>query len=231
MNDREVKRYEMCNRVVTFGQDHAADFAASSKATELFGKLKLAIKQADEARPLQQGGRATAREVLLDGLRIDLKNIVRTAREIGEEVPGFADRFSLPVSPSHAELLTAANRAMIELKKTEVAAQFAGYELPETFVDDLEADLKAIDESKYEQDGTDLKGVASTVVLGAAIRSGLQIVGKLNAIMHNKYTREPEKLRAWKSASHTERAARREKATPGANGSTPTTPVAAAGAA
>ena len=29
--------------------------------------------------------------------------------------------------------------------------------------------------------------------------------------MHNKYTRVPDKLRAWKSASHLERATQREK--------------------
>ena len=29
--------------------------------------------------------------------------------------------------------------------------------------------------------------------------------------MHNKYTRVPEKLRAWQSASHIERAPQREK--------------------
>jgi hypothetical protein len=33
----------------------------------------------------------------------------------------------------------------------------------------------------------------------------------LNAIMHNKYNRDPEKLRAWRSASHLERAPERKK--------------------
>lgn len=33
----------------------------------------------------------------------------------------------------------------------------------------------------------------------------------LNAIMHNKYARTPEILRAWESASHIERAPQREK--------------------
>ena len=36
----------------------------------------------------------------------------------------------------------------------------------------------------------------------------------LNAIMHNKYARNPEKLRAWQSASHIERAPQREKKAP-----------------
>jgi len=36
------------------------------------------------------------------------------------------------------------------------------------------------------------------------------IIG-LDAIMYNKYTRQPEKLRAWQSASHVERSPQREK--------------------
>lgn len=36
-------------------------------------------------------------------------------------------------------------------------------------------------------------------------------VTQLDAIMHNKYARDPDKLRAWSSASHIERAPKREK--------------------
>ncbi len=34
---------------------------------------------------------------------------------------------------------------------------------------------------------------------------------RLSAITHNKYNRNPEKLRAWKSATHTERAPERTR--------------------
>ena len=45
---------------------------------------------------------------------------------------------------------------------------------------------------------------------GAAMYgTGLAAVGQLNSIMKNKYARDPENLRAWLSASHTERAPRR----------------------
>ena len=100
MNEREVKRYEMFNRVATFGHDNAADFTAASNAAGLFAQLTSVIQEVNAARKGQQGGRATARAVLLDALRIDLKNIARTAREIDDEVPGFADRFLVPASTS-----------------------------------------------------------------------------------------------------------------------------------
>jgi len=57
----------------------------------------------------------------------------------------------------------------------------------------------------------DNEGVESTATIGLLIRDGNKEVKYLNAIMHNKYSRNPEKLRAWKSASHIERAPQREK--------------------
>ena len=42
-------------------------------------------------------------------------------------------------------------------------------------------------------------------------------VTQLDAIMHNKYARNPDKLRAWESASHIERAPKREKKNSSAN--------------
>ncbi len=42
-------------------------------------------------------------------------------------------------------------------------------------------------------------------------RAGMAEVTHLDAIMHNKYARTPETLRAWQSASHIEHAPKREK--------------------
>ena len=42
-----------------------------------------------------------------------------------------------------------------------------------------------------------------------ASKSGMAEVTQLDAIMNNKYARNPEKLRAWESASHIKRAPKR----------------------
>ena len=52
------------------------------------------------------------------------------------------------------------------------------------------------------------------------IRAGMAEVTQLNAIMNNKFARTPDKLRAWQSASHIERAPQREKKPAPANGGT-----------
>lgn len=227
MNDREVKRFEMINRVDIFGRDYATDFAPGSKAAALFAGLKTVIVDVKAARTGQQSGRATVREVLFDSLRLDLKNIVRTAREIADEKPGFGDQFRMPASSSQTALLTAADKMVIELKKPGVAEEFIAYELPATFVADLEEDLAALDTTRETKDSANTKGVENTAALGLALKRGLRIVDKLHAIMNNKYARQPEKLRAWESARHTDRVAQREKASPPAPTQAPTTTASA----
>jgi len=74
-----------------------------------------------------------------------------------------------------------------------------------------EDDRKAIDAAEDAVESDDNEGVASTAAVGRLIRDGMKEVNYLDAILHNKYARNPDKLRAWQSASHIERAPQREK--------------------
>jgi len=110
MNDRETRRYDMFGRVQTFGKDPTADFAAGSKAAGHFASVAQIIKDLDTAKAQQDGGTATAQEVLLDALRLDLQNIARTAEVVegksggwqtGEQPPWAASsRAAWPKPPS-----------------------------------------------------------------------------------------------------------------------------------
>ena len=88
---------------------------------------------------------------------------------------------------------------------TEFAARFIAHELPADFVQHL------TDNAQDAEESDDSGGVESTAAVGRLIRDGMKEVNYLDAIMHNKYARNPEKLRAWQSASHIERAPQREK--------------------
>ena len=83
MNDRETRRYDMFGRVKTFGTDNATDFAAGGEAQKRFANVAKVITDLDAAKAAQQSGGVTAKEVLLDALRLDLQNISRTA-EVAE---------------------------------------------------------------------------------------------------------------------------------------------------
>ena len=211
MNDRESRRYQMFLRVQTFGQDNHADFTAGSKATTALTALGQVILDLDAAKANQQGGTATAREVLLDGLRLDLQNIARTARAIAQDEPGFADRFRPPEGSGQGEIITATDAFLQELGETGVAAKFIAHELPADFVQNLTADRQAIVVAQTAETIEDNEGVESTAAVGRLIRDGMKEVTVLDAVMHNKYARNPDKLRAWQSASHIARAPHREK--------------------
>jgi hypothetical protein len=211
MNDRENRRYQMFGRVQTFGQQNAADFAVDSKAAGHFSALAKIIQDIDGAKAIQQSGDTTAREVLLEALRLDIHNISRTARAIEQREPGFASKFRLPDSPSQTALLTAVDAFLIELKKPGISARFVVHELPADFVKNLEDDRMAVVAAQDVEESDDAESVKSTAAIGRLIREGVIEVNFLNAIMHNKYTRDADKLRAWESVRHTERAPQREK--------------------
>ena len=90
-------------------------------------------------------------------------------------------------------------------------ARFIEYELPNDFVTHLRADRKAIADANRLNQGKTQEGVENTELIGQLLDKINGEIGELDAIMHNKYTRQPEKMRAWQSASHVERAPQREK--------------------
>ena len=226
MNNRETRRYDMFGRAKTFGQTTTADFAPGSEATKRFGNISNLITALDKAKAAQQGGGTTSKAVLLDALRLDVQNITRTARALDQDTPGLADQFPAPASGSDHDLLTAADNILGQLAadpaddaatqaaKAALVAQFVAHELPADFVTHLQDDRDAIDAAQDDIEGGDEAGVASTAAVGRLIKDGMKEINYLDAILHNKYARDPDKLRAWQSASHIERAPQREKKPP-----------------
>lgn len=225
MNDRDQRRYDRATRVQTFGQENAADFAAGSKAKTHFANLDGLIVKLDDAKAGQLPSRVS-KETLLDGLVIDFKNIARTARSIGLAENGFAAPYRIPDNPSeaaittHADALLArledqpADSAAVKTAKAALRARFVAYELPADFVANLRADRKAVADANRLNQGETQEGVENTKLIGELLGQANDEITELDAIMYNKYTRQPEKLRAWQSASHVERAPQREKKTP-----------------
>ena len=97
--------------------------------------------------------------------------------------------------------------------------------MPAHFEQDLKDDLAAIRDADGAMNSDDQEGVSSTAAVGRLIKAGMAEVTQLDAIMRNKYARNPDKLTAWDSASHIERAPQRaKKPAPPAGGTTPPSP-------
>jgi len=222
MNDRDQRRYDRAVRVQTFGRENAADFAAGSKALSHFTSIDGLIVKLDAAKAAQRPDRVS-KTTLLDALHLDLKNIARTARSQEKAEPGFAAPYRLPDDPTESNLTTLADAvlgrledqpadsAAVKTAKAALRAKFLAYELPGDFVADLRADRNAITNANRVNQGENQEGVESTTLIGELLGNANEEVVQLDTIMHNKYARQPEKLRAWQSASHVERAPQREK--------------------
>ena len=81
-------------------------------------------------------------------------------------------------------------------------------------------DRQAISDAQDAVQSDDGAGVQSTAAIGRLIRDGMKEVNYLDAIVRNKYARNADKIRAWESASHIERAPQRVKK-PQTGGNTP----------
>jgi len=222
MDDRAFARYDKFGRVLTFGRTNLADVAATDAAQHL-NKLDNVIKALDRSKAGQQGGDATPKDVLLDALRLDVQNITRTAHAYAQDDPAFATLFRAPTQPNPAALTTAADAIIALLVETPTddaatktakaarRAKFVAKGLPADFAQNLAADRAAINDAEQTENNADNEGVKNTAAIGRLVSDGMKESNYLDAIFHNVYARNAEKLRAWLSASHLERAPQREK--------------------
>lgn len=237
MNNRANRYSDMFGRVQTFGQNNAADFTAGSEGAKRFANLNPIITNLAKARAAQQGGGVAGKIARLEELRFDVQNITRTARAINQDEPGLTDQFPPPVSDSEGDLLAAADNILARLvagpddddatkaAKAARVAQFVAHELPADFATYLQTDRTNVDKAQSDVETDDEEGVASTSAIERLIKAGMKEINYLDAIMHNKYSRSPDKLRAWQSARHIERAAHRENTPAPAPAPTPAKPA------
>lgn len=181
--------------------------------TELDGH---AAAETSSGGSAQQGTitRAQARA----NLREDLEAINRTARTM-DNVPGLNEKFRLPRGNNDQQLISSARAFAADA--LPLKAQFLANELPADFLEDLNADIAAMEEAIGEQSSGLGGRVAASAAIDDAIERGTVVIRKLDTIVRNKYAGNPATIAEWTSASHTERAPRRKKATAAASGGTP----------
>ncbi len=212
MNDRDLRRSDRATRVQTFGLDNAAGFLPGTKAAGFFTDLGGILAELIKAR-VGQIRTPVAKQTLLDALFADFKDIARTARAIALDEPAFPSAaFRFPADYSEATATTHAE-ALLELlegaENSALRAKFIAFEISPGFVEDLRADLQAIRDINSGKTSDNLEGVENTAAIDTLLGQAQGIITRLDAIMQNKYNNNPDKLTAWKSASHVERAAKK----------------------
>ena len=215
MNDKESRNYQRFVRVHGFGQAHASNFAPNSLGAQTFAIVSAIIIEIDglaAGEVSAHGGarqgtetRAQARVALHD----DLEAINRTARAMANDVPGINEMFRMPRGNNDRDLINAARAFLADA--TPLKAQFIAHELPADFLENLQADIEAMEAAIRDQSTGVGNHVAANAALDDAFGRGNEAVRKLDAIVRNKYANNPGVLAEWTSASHVERAPRRAK--------------------
>jgi hypothetical protein len=215
MNDNHRRTYEKYTRVHNFGGAHASEFLATSLGHQLFLDIGTVVADFNQYAAAEASGHGDARQgtelraLARAALRERMEGIVRTARALGDEVPGIEDKFRMPRGTNDRDLVNAARAFKADAEPLK--AHFIAHEMSADFLDELQEDIDDFESAMNDQSS----GVGTRVAAGAAldelIQRGNDIVRKLDAIVRNKYANNAAVLAEWTSASHTERAPRRAK--------------------
>ncbi len=247
MNSRELSRFDALKGSSSFGINNVNDFkpalgTTKTKAQELFdalgtvadgeaatakdtvlGNLVRAILAQDAGAGDFHGG-TTSKSVQRDGLMAVLRGFNKSAGAIAtaEGTPEIMYNFRMPHGTNDT-VIAARARAFADAA-VPLKAKFLALEHPADFIEALRQRVVDFENADSEQ-STGLQGqVGATASIDDLIDQGLVILKQLDAIMHNKYASNPEKLAAWLTASNIQRPSVTVKTSPNAKqpGTAPT---------
>jgi hypothetical protein len=200
-------------RVREFFAPREGDFLATGVARQLFTQLNATITTLDGLSGAQASGVGQARQRTQTrgdarlALWEDMQAINRAARTM--EV---ASQFQLPPFGNDRNLLSTA-RAFVT-NATPLKAQFILHEMSEGFIEELLESIHALETEIAEQSGAVDDHVNASASIDDTVDTGIEIVRKLDPLIRNKYAANPGILAEWTTASHTERAPRRNTPAP-----------------
>jgi hypothetical protein len=232
MNAREQARFDMLKRVGTFGANHATDFTdpvppytkvtpGQTKAKQLLDDLNTPdtglIDRIQDNAGTQQSGSGTARggvtskAVLRDALYLELKGLNRSAAALAAEQgkPDLMDKFRLPHGATDT-ILVAKAKAIADAAHP-LANDFIGLAHEDSFVADLRAHIAAFQSADETKDTGQQSRAGATAEFGPLLDEAMKKVKQLDAIMHNLYRTNAERMGEWLTASHVERQANKKE--------------------
>ena len=243
MNDRDIRRLERAQNVLTFFQNNSADFAPTSVVHQHVKNITASVALVIAARAGQNPNRVTKASVL-DALLLDFKRISATARAIElrsdetgfaapynnvpdrveKDIKAYADSLLKLLEDNNAPVAGGGDTAEQKAAKAALRARFLQLEIPANFVTNLRHDRDALDEITQHNTTEVQEGTEDTATITTQLTAISKEVDILDPILGNKYETTPEKLHAWERASRVERDPKRGKK-PGGNGDTPAPPA------
>jgi hypothetical protein len=189
MNDKERNYYSAFVRVRDFGAENAADFPAGSAGASNFASIGAAAEEMEQSGASQASGASgqarMRKDLALAELREDLRTINRTARALAVDDSAVGEMFRMPYGSSEQNLLSAA-RAFLN-DATPLKTRFVEFGLPADFLEDLQADIVAFEQSASGKSAATGEKISATASIGSAVQNGLDALRRLRAIVENKY--------------------------------------------
>jgi len=219
MEDRHHRNREMFLRLKDFGASHT-EIPATTIWPQLLTDMNSVLVYLHGHVSSEQVGTGAAfagtmsRAAAREALREDIEAIVRTAHVIGEDKPGFDDKFRMPRGSNDQAMLDLAMGIAAIVADAAVKAEFINHAMPADFVEDLNGDIAAMQEAIAAQSS----GVAGRKSAGVSIDEtdsrGMSTARKMDVLVRNFYRNNAAVLSEWETARHVERAPRRKKKTP-----------------
>ncbi|MCA1557234.1 MAG: hypothetical protein LC731_01695 [Acidobacteria bacterium] len=215
MDDQVIRDYQMFVRVRDLTSENIADFPAQSLGRQKFNELEGVIAVLEEQGALKESGRSASRvhtqskREARNRLLEQVKMISRTARRMALNTTGMKSGFRVPQTNGEQALINAARAFAVDAEP--VKSQFIKWEMPETFIEDLNAAIEDFVEAASNKNISASRSTQARAAVKEARSNGKAIVRDLKEIASNKYKNNPAMLAAWKRACHTERAPRASK--------------------
>lgn len=215
MNDAVTRNLETFIRVREVLNARADKFPAGSRALEVAALLDTAISDIERHAAAQSSGRRAAKEkgelksVAFDAMRKDMEALSRTARAMSLTMPGLADKFRLPHNAGEQTWLAAARSFATDA--VPLKDEFIHRGMPADFLDDFNADITEFEQAIQHKAQTSGEAIAARASLNEAVGRAINAVREMDAIFRNIFRDDPAALAEWTSASHIERAPRRNK--------------------
>jgi hypothetical protein len=215
MRDSVRRCKETFLRTQAFGRENFPDADRTTFVGRQLAAIDSVLAGLDSHAGAQAAGVSAARQgtlgkdAALAKLLGSLVAIRRTARPMAANDPTLLQQFRVPYGQSVQGVLAVA--VSVATAARQLKAEFVQRGLPETFVEELEADTDALREAVTRKIENRRAHVTATAAIRELCERGMKALRELDPFMRNTYAAEPARLAAWLSASRVERRAARAR--------------------
>ena len=208
MNRNQIRRIDKYERETLFISENPQDFPADSPAEKTAqaqnADIQLIKTLASEQASGESSQHISLKDDYLEEIWMLIRMINRAANSMDDEIPAIENLFRLPRNRSDRNILAAAQAYYRDSEPYETA--FVEYSVPQGFRDRLRTLIESAESAAASADTAQSNKSGATGEMKEAFAHCAARSVKLNGMVKNKYFNNPNKLTAWMTASHLERA-------------------------